>query len=93
MSQGRSTPWPIGDGRPPTFNDGNPFLMDPYFHPYGIGLMSLSPIIWKYRELIDPIAHMQEGVNEFAHMGPWEDGPQTSPFTPTKNKKIFRNCW
>ena len=21
-----------------------------YFHPYGLGLMSLSPIIWKYRE-------------------------------------------
>ena len=29
MSQGRSTPY-IGDGRPPTFNDGNPYFMGPY---------------------------------------------------------------
>ena len=26
---GRSTPY-IGDGRPPTFNDGNPYFMGPY---------------------------------------------------------------
>ena len=26
MSQGRSAPC-IGDGRPPTFNDGNPYFM------------------------------------------------------------------
>ena len=37
----------IRDGRPPTFNDGNPYFMGPYFHPYGLGLMSLSPIIFK----------------------------------------------
>ena len=34
------------DGHP-IFNDGNPYFMGPYFHPYGLGLMSLSPIIWK----------------------------------------------
>ena len=44
MSQGRSTPC-IGDGNNPTFNDGNPY--NGYINPYGLGLMSLSPIIWK----------------------------------------------
>ena len=54
VSQGRSTPC-IGDGHP-TFNDGNPY--NGYIKPYGLGLMSLSPIIWKECELIDPIAHV-----------------------------------
>ncbi len=35
----------LGDGRPPTFDDGNPY--NGYINPYGLGLMSLSPIIWK----------------------------------------------
>ncbi len=31
----------LGDGRPPTFNDGNPYFMGIfYFHPYGLGLMT-----------------------------------------------------
>ncbi len=34
----------IGDGRPPTFNDG--ILISWVYKPL-IGLMSLSPIIWK----------------------------------------------
>ena len=34
-----------GDGKPPTFNDGI-LIMGP-INPYGLGLMSLSPIIWK----------------------------------------------
>ena len=41
----------IGDGHP-TFNR-NPY--NGYINPYGLGLMSLSPI-WKSWELIDPIA-------------------------------------
>ena len=32
MSQGRSTPC-IGDGKNPTFNDGNPYFMGP-INPY-----------------------------------------------------------
>ena len=56
MSQGRSTPC-IGDGRPPTFNDGNPYFMGPYkplrnwvdeFIPYYMEMksceLSLDPI-------------------------------------------------
>ena len=34
----------IGDGHP-TFNR-NPY--NGYINPYGLGLMSLSPIIWKF---------------------------------------------
>ena len=41
----------VGDGRPPTFNDGILKKWGP-INPYGIGLMSLSPIIWKSWELI-----------------------------------------
>ena len=55
MSQGRSTPC-IGDGRPPTFNDGILISWGP-INPYGLGLMSLSPMEMSW-ELIDPIAHM-----------------------------------
>ena len=29
----------FGDGRPPTFNDGNPY--NGYINPYGIGLMTI----------------------------------------------------
>ncbi len=36
---------------------GNPY--SGYINPYGLGLSFPSPIIWKYRELIDPIAHMK----------------------------------
>ncbi len=32
-------------GKPPTFNDG--ILIMGIYNPYGLGLMSLSPIIWK----------------------------------------------
>ena len=35
---------------------GNPY--NGYINPYEIGLMSLSSTIWKYRELIDPIAQI-----------------------------------
>ena len=38
-------------------------------NPYGLGLMSLSPIIWKYRELIDPIAHIYHVAKYTNHMG------------------------
>ena len=31
-------------------------------NPYGLGLIFPSPIIWKYRELIDPIAHVWKPV-------------------------------
>ena len=39
----------LGDGKNPTFNDGNPGILISWgpINPYGIGLMSLSPIIWK----------------------------------------------
>ena len=63
----------IGDGHP-TFNK-NPY--NGYINPYGIGLMSLSPIIWKYRELIDPIAHIWKSiyiysiVNLFSSSNTW----------------------
>ena len=43
MSQGRSTPC-IGDGHP-TLNRES--LFHGYINPYGLGLMSLSPIKWK----------------------------------------------
>ena len=40
MSQGRSRPLLVlGDGRPPTFNDGNPY--NGYINPYGFGLMTI----------------------------------------------------
>ena len=60
LSQGRVDQLLVfGMGTHPTFNDGNPNPYNwIYINPYGIGLMSLSPIIWKYRELIDPIAHL-----------------------------------
>ena len=42
---------------------GNPYNYNGYINPYGIGLMSLSPTIWKYRELIDPSTYIYT-VNE-----------------------------
>ncbi len=45
LCQGRSTPC-IGDGKNPTFNDGI-LISWVNINPYGLGLMSLSPIIWK----------------------------------------------
>ena len=39
----------LGDGRPPTFNDGNPYFMG-IFSPLRTWVdefISLSPIIWK----------------------------------------------
>ena len=57
MCQGRSTPY-IGDGKNPTFNDGNPYN-GALKNPYGIGLMSLSPIFLEMSwELIDPRRHI-----------------------------------
>ena len=44
LCQGRSTPC-IGDGRSPTFNRES--LFHGCINPYGLGLMSLSPMIWK----------------------------------------------
>ncbi len=41
-----STKCAIGDGRPPTFNDGILISWGP-INPYGLGLMTLSPVIWK----------------------------------------------
>ena len=41
----------LGMGDLPPLNR-NPY--NGYINPYGLGLMSLSPIIWKYWELIDP---------------------------------------
>ena len=46
---------------------GNPYFRGP-LNPYGIGLMSLSPIIWKYRELIDP-----------STLAKWDDPPSIEP--------------
>ena len=49
LSQGRSTRC-IGDGKPPTFNDGNPYFMGPYkplrdwvdeFIPYYMEIMGV----------------------------------------------------
>ena len=38
---------------------GNPYnIYNGYINPYGLGLMSLSPIIWKCHGSLDPIAHM-----------------------------------
>ena len=51
MCQGRSTPY-VGDGKPLTFNDRN--RCNGYINPYGLGLMSLSPIIWKCHGSLDP---------------------------------------
>ena len=49
------------------FNQNKGHLGSRYINPYGIGLMSLSPIIWKQWEWIDPIAHVNVG---WFHKGP-----------------------
>ena len=49
--RGQGCPRFLGDKLIPSFNR-NPY--NGYINPYETGLMSLSPIIWKYWELIDP---------------------------------------
>ena len=55
MSQGRSTRC-IWDGRPPTFNDGNPYFMGPYKPlrdwvefpiPYGNVMVGISELLYR----------------------------------------------
>ena len=50
-----STPWSLGMGKIPPFNrESLHILIMGIINPYGLGLMSLSPIIWKSWEFIDP---------------------------------------
>ena len=91
VRSGRSTPWSLGMGNLQPLMTGILISWGPIGAPT-IGLMSLSPIIWKQWELIDPIAQISSSRGtKFQHRvaqlfrGPEDDSKNNSFFKIPEN--------